>query len=98
MDNVRGILKVKVLLTGTLGRDRSRRRRLKNLKTTERRGSGNFKVQRNLKNWKRRSPSRKESLFILFVVFVSTAEIEFEISILRLEFDLETWRQSQNGV
>ena len=36
--------------------------------------------------------------FILFVVFVSTAEIEFEISILRLEFDSETWRQSQNGV
>ena len=70
MDNVRGTLKIKVLLTGTLGRDRSRRRRLKNLKTTERRGSGNLRVQRNLKNWKRKSPSRKEFLFYTLCSFL----------------------------
>ena len=61
MDYVHGILRMKVLLTRTLGQDRSRRGRLKNLKTTGRRCSENLKVQRDLKNWKRKGPNGKES-------------------------------------
>ena len=92
------ILRMKELLTRTLGQDRSWRGRLKNLKTTGRRRSGNVKIQRDLKNWKRKSPSGKESpLYIKYVISELTVKIEFEILILWLIFDLETWRQSQNG-
>ena len=98
MNYVHDILRMKVLLTRALGQDRSRRGRLKNLKTTGRRRSGNVKIQRDLKNWKRKSPSGKESpLYIKIVISESTVKIEFEILILWLIFDPETWRQSQNS-
>ena len=62
MNDVHSILRMEGLLTGTLGRDRSRRRHLKNLKTTGRRCSGNLKVQRDLEIWKRKgSNGKKES-------------------------------------
>ena len=44
-----------------------------------------------------KAPIERSLFYIQFVISVSAVKIEFEISILRLVFDSETWRQSQNS-